>query len=591
MGNQLRLLTLIVIACLACCTAVFAQTTTFTYQGRLTDGGTPANGDYDLLFNMWNSPSGGTLVHSQTFNNVRVTNGVFTVSLDFGASSFGGPNRFLEIGAKLVGSSSFTFVNPRQQITSTPYAIRSLSAASADSVPASGVSAGSSNYIQNTTTQQSSSNFNITGNGTAGGTLTGNVVNAANRFDLGGNRILSAGSENLFLGFDAGVANTTGNQNSFFGQRAGRENTTGNGNSFFGFRAGSAIRMGSFNSIFGSQALELAGGSGDFNSFFGHRAGETNRGSFNSFFGTGAGLRNSGDRNTFVGHDAGRFNESGSFNTMLGDNANVFQTSLTNATAIGANALVTQNNSLVLGSINGVNLATADTNVGIGTTAPLGRLQVATANDTNPSSVAAWDSRHFVIGGSASGGGIGLSYDQTNNVGYISSLSPNVSWRNLVLQPGGGNVGIGTGTTAPAHKLHVNGTVAGVGPYVDASDLRYKRGIRPIADALAKVLSLRGVTFDWRREEFPALNFAVGRSVGFVAQEVEQAVPEVVTRDAEGFRSVAYSHLTPVLVEAVKEQQAQIENQQKLIETQQQQIEALKKLVCATNRDAGICKQ
>jgi len=105
------------------------------------------------------------------------------------------------------------------------------------------------------------------------------------------------------------------------------------------------------------------------------------------------------------------------------------------------------------------------------------------------------------------------------------------------------------------------------------------------------VLSLRGVTFDWRREEFPALNFTAGRSVGFVAQEVERVVPEAVTRDAEGFRSVAYSHLTPVLVEAVKEQQAQIENQQKLIETQQQQIEALKKLVCATNRDAGICKQ
>jgi len=216
---------------------------------------------------------------------------------------------------------------------------------------------------------------------------------------------------------------------------------------------------------------------------------------------------------------------------------------------------------------------------------------VATANDTNPLFVTAWDSRHFVVGGTASGGGIGLSYDQTNNVGYISSLSPNVSWRNLVLQPGNGNVGIGTGATAPAHKLHVNGTVAGVGPYVDASDLRYKRDIRQIGGALTMVLSLRGVTFDWRREEFPALNFAAGRSVGFVAQEVERVVPEAVTRDAEGFRSVAYSHLTPVLVEAVKEQQAQIENQQKLIETQQQQIEALKKLVCATNRDAGICKQ
>jgi hypothetical protein len=234
-------------------------------------------------------------------------------------------------------------------------------------------------------------------------------------------------------------------------------------------------------------------------------------------------------------------------------------------------------------------------NVGIGTNAPPGKLQVVTAADTNPLFVSAWDSRHFVVGGAASSGGIGLSYDQTNNVGYISSLSPNAFWRNLVLQSGGGNVGIGT--TSPSHKLHVNGVVAGVGPYVDASDLRYKRDIRTIPGALAKVLALRGVTFDWRREEFPQLNFTSGRSVGFIAQEVERVVPEAVTRDSAGFRSVAYAHLAPVLVEAVKEQQAQLERQQEQLrrqqaelEQQRRQIEGLRRLVCRDHPNAEVCK-
>ena len=146
-----------------------------------------------------------------------------------------------------------------------------------------------------------------------------------------------------------------------------------------------------------------------------------------------------------------------------------------------------------------------------------------------------------------------------------------VGGRLIVKGDSSGNVGIGT--PAPLHKLHVNGMVAGVGPYVDASDLRYKRDVRPVGGALSKVLSLRGVTFDWRREEFPALSFAAGRGLGFVAQEVERVVPEAVTRDSEGMLSVAYSHLTPVLVEAVKEQQAQIKQLQELVARQQSQLQ------------------
>src|SRR5438477_7112288 len=172
--------------------AAQAQTSSFTYQGRLTDGGTAANGNYDLQFAIFDSLSGGAQVGStQTINTVPVSNGVFTVSLDFGANSFPGANRFLEISARPTGGS-FTLLSPRQQITSTPYAVRSLNASSADSVPASGVPAGSGNYIQNSASPQSASNFNISGNGTVGGTLSGNVVNATTQYNLNGSRILSS---------------------------------------------------------------------------------------------------------------------------------------------------------------------------------------------------------------------------------------------------------------------------------------------------------------------------------------------------------------------------------------------------------------
>src|SRR6266480_2035334 len=92
------------LAFLLTATSAFAQTSSFTYQGRLTDGGTAANGNYDLQFALFDSASGGTQIGStQTFNTVSVSNGVFSVTLDFGANSFPGANQFLEISARPSG--------------------------------------------------------------------------------------------------------------------------------------------------------------------------------------------------------------------------------------------------------------------------------------------------------------------------------------------------------------------------------------------------------------------------------------------------------------------------------------------------------
>src|SRR5437667_5649423 len=131
----IRLLVAIALAISLSASAAFAQTSSFTYQGRLTDGGTAANGNYDLQFALFDSLSGGAQIGAtQTINTVLVTNGVFTVNLEFGAGSFPGADRFLEISTRASGVGSFTPLTPRQQVTATPYAIRSVNASAADAL-------------------------------------------------------------------------------------------------------------------------------------------------------------------------------------------------------------------------------------------------------------------------------------------------------------------------------------------------------------------------------------------------------------------------------------------------------------------------
>ncbi|MBN1258610.1 tail fiber domain-containing protein, partial [Candidatus Peregrinibacteria bacterium] len=123
-----------------------------------------------------------------------------------------------------------------------------------------------------------------------------------------------------------------------------------------------------------------------------------------------------------------------------------------------------------------------------------------------------------------------------------------------------GNVGIGK--EPGNYKLDVNGTVRGTGAYVN-SDARYKKNVETISNALDKVIALRGVNYEWID---PAKGDGV--QLGLIAQEVENVIPEAVSTDGEGYKSLAYDRLVAVLVEAIKEQQ-------KMIDDLRQQVEAL----------------
>ncbi|MGD0813888.1 MAG: type VI secretion system tip protein TssI/VgrG [Verrucomicrobiota bacterium] len=112
--------------------SAFAQGTAFTYQGQLGSGGVPANGNYDFTFALFSgsttntSQIGATLIQT----NVGVTNGLFIVTLDFGAN-FPGASRWLGIGARSNGAVNFTALNPLQEVTPTPYAIYTANAGNA----------------------------------------------------------------------------------------------------------------------------------------------------------------------------------------------------------------------------------------------------------------------------------------------------------------------------------------------------------------------------------------------------------------------------------------------------------------------------
>ena len=178
----------------------FSQGTTFTYQARLNDGASPAIGLYDLRFILYNSDIGGSQSGPVLTNTaVPVSSGLFTTPLDFGPGVFLGTNYWLELAVRTNGSGGFVPLNPRQQITPSPYAIMAGSAASllgllpavqlSGSVPSAnlaGVYAGAVNFSN----PADAFSGIFTGNG---GGLTGvnaatlNGVSSAGFWQTGGN--------------------------------------------------------------------------------------------------------------------------------------------------------------------------------------------------------------------------------------------------------------------------------------------------------------------------------------------------------------------------------------------------------------------
>ncbi len=123
------------------------------------------------------------------------------------------------------------------------------------------------------------------------------------------------------------------------------------------------------------------------------------------------------------------------------------------------------------------------------------------------------------------------------------------------------------------------GVVTASSGFACASDVRYKKNISPLNNALGNILQLNGVNYLWNQEAFPDKNFSANNQIGFIAQDLEKIYPEMVFTDEKGYKSVDYARLTPVLVEAVKELSVKNDSQQAQIDELKKELAAFKKLI------------
>lgn len=375
----------------------------------------------------------------------------------------------------------------------------------------------------------------------------------------------STGSFNNAIGYSALRSNTTGFQNIGLGSEVLLQNTTGNRNIAIGFRSLANNTTASSNTAIGDFSM-YSNTTGESNSAYGSGSLFSNTiGTLNTAFGGNAlnqnisGLGNtavgfqslfantSGYENVSIGEGSMSTNTTGFRNTAIGGFADVSASNLFNSTAIGHSAFVSASNSLVLGSISGINGAVADVNVGIGVTAPTGRLHIKHNSYPVPTVLLEESENDFTrmrfINTNAN------SFWEINALAQTTNSTARIEfWNNSA------------NTVTTPFVLYGNGNATLSGTLTQNSDLRLKKNIQPIHNALDAIRRLNGYTYNWKdnsRDE--------SLQVGVIAQEVQKIFPSLVKEDDKGVLSVNYSGLIPVLIEALKEQQRQIDELKQML--------------------------
>lgn len=241
-------------------------------------------------------------------------------------------------------------------------------------------------------------------------------------------------------------------------------------------------------------------------------------------------------------------------------------------------------------------------------------------NSTSFALLAGRSGGQFLSGGTAASNSLSLNSTTHTTKGYV------------LIQPSGGNVGIGTttpankldveggvaigatysgttasptngliiegnvgiGATSPSEKLHVAGNICYTGTIGACSDARYKTNVHNISRALDRVENLRPVIFDWKRDEFPDQQFSDKSQVGLIAQEVREVLPEVVQEGSDGYLSVDYGRLTPVLTQAIQELKAEKDGEIGKLRTENAELRArldrLERMMTTNAKEKGAAR-
>ncbi len=342
-----------------------------------------------------------------------------------------------------------------------------------------------------------------------------------NGITIGRGRNLTTDS-NLGVGRDMLNSVTSGSYNTAIGADALRDLTTGYNNLAIGANSQRRNIEGIANTAIGVNALQ-----------------ENQYGLWNVAIGNHALRYNTASDNAAVGSGALEFNTTGIFNTAFGKDALKNNSVGSNNTSVGLGSLANSvsNNNTAMGT-NSLKNTTGYSNTAIGNAAG----EIITTGNENTA-----------IGATATFGANNLSNATAIGFGANASASNKI-------RLGNGSVTV------------IEGAVS----FTAASDSRIKKNIVNSTYGLATVLKLRPVEYNLTSNDL--------KQVGFIAQEVQKLVPEVVT-GKEGDLSkgeilgITYSNLVPVLTKAIQEQQKQIEDQNAKIAAQQKQIEELIKLV------------
>jgi hypothetical protein len=390
----------------------------------------------------------------------------------------------------------------------------------------------------------------FTGSQTVNGNLSATGVVTGSSYQIGSNLFAfgSYANANTFLGF-AGNTTMTGAGNTASGENALSSDTIGMRNSAAGAFALSQNAVGSGNTASGYEAL---------GSNVGDDAGD---GSYNVAMGSGALYNNNG---------AGGEGFNGSFNTAIGANAASSNTAGGYNTASGYEALQ-QNTTGSNNTASGV-YALWSNSTGISNTAD--GMYALRSNSTGSYNTAVGYLADVPLGSNLSNAtAIGAYAQVTQSNALVLGCASGINFCPAA-------VSVGIATTAPTNVFTIGqGAGHAIADGWDTySSRRWKTNVQTLRGALGKVEQLRGVSYD--------LETNGKHEVGVIAEEVGAVVPEVVTWEKNGkdARSVDYTRLTALLIEATKEQQREIQAQQAVLETQAAAIRDLKSELRATRQ-------
>ena len=569
------------------------------FQGRLSKpNGTPlADGTYSVTFSLWSAVSGGTQVWAET-DSVTARNGAFAVLLGkttaLTDSVFSGPV-FLQI--QIGGAAALI---PRQQLVTVAHAFK------ADTVPDGSLTAAK---FQGGT---------LTPGGAAGGDLTGTYPNPLLAILTTSLSKVSGGKMTALPNGNIGIGLTAPQQNlSIFGGLNLDQTDLGNG-ALTRFGTEPALRFGNNGGEGLVSKRTPTGNQYDLELFTNYASRVTVTNAGNVGIGTAApdalltvagSIHSTGDF-SLTGRGGGAGNNGGAGRALV--DAGINDPNLPGRKGLIVNFFND------FGSVQIDSDTYVNGRLGVGTTTPAAALDVNGIIRSNGGVQSSVNNNSFVdnaaLYGNNGGSGTGLFAASTGGdgvVGYgaisgvygldtsagknkngVSGSSDNgygISGSSLtgsgvygVSSSGIGVYGFAGGTSN--YAIYANGKAGGTTNWNGSSDARFKTNVATLNNALDTILNLRGVNFDWKRDAFPDRRFPEGRQVGFIAQELEKFLPEVVVRDAQGYRAVAYGSVVPVLVEAMKMQQKQIEElkaQLKQRDEQQKDIAELKAQLAA----------